>query len=652
MSSRVRISVATALLVAVGAVGVPSASGLGVFGAKQNDGAVFIAVSQNARVVVWETLATNLSPDDGDALYDVYARDTDTGVTELVSRASGLGPKGNGNSRYPTVSSDGRFVAYTSESTNLDPADTTTRGDTYVRDLQTGATILADRATGANGVKGNGDGFDGMAMSADGRYVAWTTYSNNLDPADTDGDVTDVYVRDLVTNTTTLVDRATGTPGAKANTGSRNPEPSADGRYVAFDSLATNLSPDDPDTTQDIYVRDLQANTTTLVSRATGASGAKGNGASTQPSISDDGRYVAFNSAATNLSPDDADSTNDVYVRDLQTSTTYLASRATGAAGAKGNAISFFNLDRNLSGDGRYVSFISNATNLDPADTESFPDMYVRDLQTNTTILASRANGPTGAQANFAAQSPTISTDGRYAAFMSGSTNLNPDDTDTKGDLYVRDLQANVVYLESRGPVSYARPKGATPFRASLVPAFASCAAPNRTHGAPLAFPSCNPPVPLSDEAMVGPKSISIALFDVRTGDPATVADEADVDLDLRVNDIRLPSGTGDYAGQVAVTAPLRLTDKTNGPSTREDGTMTDAAFSVTVPCGATADTTLGADCSLVTTADTVVPGLVKESRRAIWALDAIQVYDGGADGLASSTGDNTLLMRQGIFAP
>ena len=214
-----------------------------MFGAKQNDGGSFLSVSQDAKVVVWETLATNLSLDDADALWDVYARDTDTGVTQLVSRATGSGPKGNGNSRYPTVSADGRFVAFTSESTNLSPDDTTTRGDTYVRDLQTGTTILADRATGVAGVKGNGDGFDGMSLSADGRYVAWTTYSNNLDPADTDGSVTDVYVRDLQTSTTTLVDRATGASGAKANTGSRNPEVSADGRYVAFDSTRHEPQP-------------------------------------------------------------------------------------------------------------------------------------------------------------------------------------------------------------------------------------------------------------------------------------------------------------------------------------------------------------------------------------------------------------------------
>ncbi len=639
-------------------LGAQGASGLGVFGTKQNDTGAFLSVSQNAKVVVWETLATNLSTDPADTLWDVYARDTDTGVTQLVSRATGAGAKGNGNSRYPTVSADGRFVAFTSESTNLDPDDTTTRGDTYVRDLQTQTTILADRASGVTGVKGNGDGFDGMSLSADGRYVAWTTYSNNLDPADTDGSVTDVYVRDLQTSTTTLVDRATGAAGAKGNTGSRNPEVSADGRYVAFDSLATNLSPDDTDTTQDIYVRDLQANTTTLVSRAAGATGAKSNGTSTSPSISADGRYVSFNSQATNLSPDDTDTTGDVYVRDLHANTTTLVSRASGASGAKGNAGSFYDEDHNLSADGRYVSYISNATNLDPADTESFPDMYVRDLQTATTILASRANGPSGAQANLAAQAPSLSADGRYAAFMSGSTNLSPDDTDTKGDLYVRDMQADLIYLESRGVPGYARPKGASPFRASLVPAYQPCSSPNRTHGPPLSYPSCNPPSQASPQLTVGtpdangtaPSAVGSVTLTAIPGDGSTIPDEADLRIETSLTDVRKKSDLSDYGGEVQTVLNLRLTNRASNGD--EPQTVQDFPFRITVPCTATGDPAIGSTCTLNTTADTITPGAIPEVKRSIWALDKVEVYDGGPDGDADTTGGNTVFETQGVFAP
>ena len=660
MPRMVSFAVALATLSAASLLGAQAASGLGVFGIKQNDSGAFMSISQDARVVVWESNATNLSPDDGDTGFDIYARDTDTGGTQLVSRGTGTGPKGNGASRYPTVSADGRYVAFISQSTNLSPDDTTTRDDTYVRDLQTGTTTLADRATGATGVKGNGDGFDGISLSADGRYIAWTTYSNNLDPADTDGSVSDVYVRDLQTNTTTLVDRATGAAGAKADTGSRNPELSADGRYVAFDSNGTNLSPDDTDTTTDTYIRDLQTNTTVLVSRAAGASGAKGNGTSSVPSISGDGRYVSFNSSATNLSAADPDTTSDVYVRDLQANTTTLASRATGASGPKGNAGSFYDEDHNLSADGRYVSFISNATNLDPADAESFPDMYVRDLQTDTTILASRASGPTGASANFAAQAPTLSSDGRYAGFMTGSTNLNPDDTDTKGDLYVRDLQGNVTYLESRGSPLYARPKGATPLRASLTIAYQACISPNREHGSPLVTGSCDPPVQSSSYLTVGTgdangqtaKSMGSVRYDAQLGDPATLANEADVKFAFNVTDTRDQNDLSDYTGELQVDPSIRITDKFNGASSTEPATMVDIRFPVTAPCTATTDATVGSSCSTTTTFNAIVPNAVLEGKRAIWQLGQVQVYDGGSDGAASTTADNTLFMDEGIFVP
>ena len=227
----------------------------------------------------------------------------------------------------------------------------------------------------------------------------------------------------MVANTITLVSRASGVAGAKQNTTySTYPSPqiSADGRYVAFLSKANNLSPDDTDFGADVYVRDLQANTTTLASRASGVAGAKANASTNVPelSISDDGRYVAFASCATNLSPDDTDTLQDIYVRDLQTNTTTLASRAPGLNGAKANARSE---QPHLSADGRYVTFGTNATNLSPDDTV-FPswDIYLRDLQTGAVTLVSRADGPNGASQNTNGNTvgdPKVSADGRYVAF-------------------------------------------------------------------------------------------------------------------------------------------------------------------------------------------------------------------------------------------
>ena len=184
---------------------------------------------------------------------------------------------------------------------------------------------LVSRASGAAGAKGS-FGSSAAGISGDGRVVSFSSGASNFVPEDRDG-FGDVYARDLQTDTTTLVSRASGVTGANSNGPSYGMSLSADGRFVAFQSLASNLSADDGDATSDVYVRDLQTNTTTLVSRASGASGVKGNGGSSGASLSADGRLVAFHSVASNLSADDHDASFDVFVRDLQTGTTTLVSR-------------------------------------------------------------------------------------------------------------------------------------------------------------------------------------------------------------------------------------------------------------------------------------------------------------------------------------
>ena len=239
---------------------------------------------------------------------------------------------------------------------------------------------------------------------------------------------------------TTLASRATGASGTKGNAFSQSStfSLSADGHAVAFQSTASNLHPDNADSVSDVFVRNLQTNVTTLVSRASGASGAKGNDYSLAPSTSADGRYVAFASAASNLHPDDADSLQDVFVRDLQTATTTLVSRATGASGAKGDASS---QEPSISADGRYVVFVSAASNLHPDDPDSLQDVFVRDLQTDTTTLVSRDSGASGAKADNASLSPSVSADGRFVAFGSIASNLYPDDVNPFTETFVTHLQ-------------------------------------------------------------------------------------------------------------------------------------------------------------------------------------------------------------------
>jgi hypothetical protein len=207
----------------------------------------------------------------------------------------------------------------------------------------------------------------------------------------------------------------------------------------------------------------------------------------------------------------------------------------------------------------------------------------------------------------------------------------------------------------------YPRPRGATPLRVPLVPAFAQCTSPNRTHGAPLAYPSCRPPAPRSGLLTVGTpdangrsaSSIGSVVFKAVVGDPATPANEADVGVSVSLTDVRRSSLLTDYTGEIRETTTLRITDRRSGPGGNgtDDATMVDLPLSVDVTCSATADTAVGAACSIETAVNALVPGAVREGDRAIWELGPVEVYDGGPDGVGA-TADNTLFARQGLFIP
>jgi Tol biopolymer transport system component len=432
--------VAVTVTVLLGASGVASAAtgdlrlvsrAAGATGAKGNDGSTAAALAPGGRFVAFASNATNLHPDDADAVSDVFVRDLQDGTLVLASRASGAaGAKGGGSSGVPSISADGRFAAFASNATNLAAEDTDATSDIFVRDLQANTTTLVSRASGA-GAKSNADSFT-PSISANGRFVAFASNASNLSPDDADG-ATDIFVRDLQAGTLALVSRAAGAAGAKGSSGSAAPRISADGARIAFSSNAPNLDPDDPDAAPDVFVRDLRAQTTTLVSRA--ADGGASNGDSFSPTISADGRFVAFGSSATNLHPDDADAITDVFVRDLLTGTTQLASRGGGAGGPKGDG---FSDEPAIAGDGHSLTFVSNATNLHPDDTDVIDDVFVRDLQSSSTRLVSRASSL--AKGTGFSLAPSISDSGATVAFASNSANLTPDDPDTIVDVFARDV--------------------------------------------------------------------------------------------------------------------------------------------------------------------------------------------------------------------
>ena len=239
--------------------------------------------------------------------------------------------------------------------------------DIYVKNLTTGQVTLV--SADGSGAAANGDSFNGD-LSADGSHVSFESAATNLDPADTDS-IGDIYVKDLTTGNITLA--STADAGTKGNSHSTSATISADGGRVAFLSYATNLDPGDTDPFTDIYVKDLTTGNLTLAS--TGSGGVKGSGDSSSPTISADGGRVAFRSEATNLDPGDTDPLSDIYVKDLTTGNLTLASTSSGEV--KGNGESLL---PSLSADGTKVAFQSGATNLDPADTEPFFDVYVKEL--------------------------------------------------------------------------------------------------------------------------------------------------------------------------------------------------------------------------------------------------------------------------------
>jgi Tol biopolymer transport system component len=376
--------------------------GPGGFAADAGSGAP--AISGDGRVVVFQSVATNLSGEDVDGVQDVFARDLMAGTTTLVSRASSGGAGADGDSMNPAVSADGRFVAFESLADNLAADDDKDALDVFVRDLATGATTLASRATG--GAAGDGSSFD-PSISGDGRLVAFASAAGNLSSDDDPSVLQNVYLRDLAAGTTALASRAGGPGGAGGDDNSFGPSISADGRVVAFTSDASNLV---PGAAGGVYARDLAAARTLLVSRAGGPDGAPAQAASDEPSTSADGRVVAFQSDEDGLSPDDV-VLRDVFARDLAAGTTTLLSRAAGPGGPGADGDSF---RPSVSGDGRFVAFESVADNLSAIDDDGVVNVFRRDL--GVPPPAAAAGPPPGPASPAARARPRC--DGRLATLV------------------------------------------------------------------------------------------------------------------------------------------------------------------------------------------------------------------------------------------
>jgi plastocyanin len=206
---------------------------------------------------------------------------------------------------------------------------------------------------------------------------------------------------------------------------------------------------------------------------------------------------------------------------------------------------------------------------------------------------------------------------------------------------------SGAVWVNGTG---YARPKGATPMRASLAPAFKQCTAPNRTHGAPLAFSSCSPPAQASDFLTVGTPDANMAAANSIGSALLRVTATPDVQFVTSITDVRNKTGLADYTGELQARLPLSITDRTNGPGLNEPATGS-TTYTFAIPCTATISTTTGSTCSITTTANALTPGAVIANARAIWEMPNVQVFDGGSDGVASTAG-NTLFAKSAVFVP
>lgn len=377
--------------------------------------------------------AANLVDGDTNLVDDIFFRDRINNTTVRVSISS-AGVEGNDDSRDPSIDSSGRYIAFESFADNLVPADTNGDADIFVHDLQTGITERVSVAS--DGTEGNMHSYD-PSISADGRFVVFRSKSRNLTTPGGGGVHDNVIMHDRQTGETKLISISlSGTAGG--NNYSREAAVSGDGRFVVFESEASNLVSGDVTGTIDILLRDVQNGTTQRINVS--SEGAVGDGSSRSPSISSDGRYVAFYSSAGNLVPDDTNGDYDIFVHDRQTGTTERVSVASDGTEGNGNSYS-----PSISSDGRYVTFESYADNLVEGDSGE-RDIFVHDRQLGTTKKISMTSS--GGLANGSSADPTISSDGRFVAFQSIADNLVDEDTNAVGDVFVRDREKNPIRSE------------------------------------------------------------------------------------------------------------------------------------------------------------------------------------------------------------
>ncbi len=423
-----RAAVVGTELISLGQAGTQAAAG-----SNFNRGFV---ISGDGRYVVFVSTASTLVPDDTNGVADVFLRNRELGTTERISVNSD-GLQANGACEDPFISADGRFVAFVSTANNLVPGDGNGVRDVFIRDLQGGTTERVSVA--GSGAEGNGAS-ESPALSADGRFVAFVSAATNLDGPDHNS-ADDIFLRDRTEGTTERV--SINSARSEANGRCWAPSMNANGLLIAFASSATNLDSGDTNGTADIFTRNRSTGITERVS--VGMSGAQSNGPSDYPVVNATGRFVTFNSRATNLVQPDINQGEDVFVRDRLDEVTELVSVTGNRLQARGD--SFL---ESVSADGRFVAFRSYAANLVRRDTNRTFDLFVRDRWQWRT---ERLNvGAGGSQANGHSYAAALSANGQHVAFWSTATNLVSGDANTAADVFAARLLANQPPTAHAGP--------------------------------------------------------------------------------------------------------------------------------------------------------------------------------------------------------
>jgi hypothetical protein len=480
-------------------------------------------ISSNGQFVAFISTATNLVTNTLAGDCHIYVRDLQAGATQLLDAdTNGIG-MGVDATVVPAMSADGSVVAF--DSANLLPDNRHLVHDVFVRNVATGATGLVSASNPAlpSQTPDGSSGFTSFSVSSNGQFVAFYSDADDLVTNDTNG-YRDVFVRDLVAGTNILV--SVNTNGVSGDGVSFDSTISADGRYIAFTSSADNLVAGDTNRAQDVFVRDLQAGTTALVSVSTDGVD-PGNGDSFSPTISASGRYVLFHSKASNLAASSfGNGIENLFFRDLQTGTTYALTSATSGIGVNsasmtpdGQSVAFIGMAVGISGTKLYVwnsqlaaltytnnsistfgtfpivaispngqklayvanvpltlygadlvantvSTVDSSGNVRPRAGLRFSNngrfltyaiatsptanqnIYLYDLQAGTNLLVSQNFNFTGA-ANTNSDSPSISPDGRFIAYRSFATNIVPFDFNNVPDLFVYDASNNATILVS-----------------------------------------------------------------------------------------------------------------------------------------------------------------------------------------------------------